>query len=328
MSEDTTDRRTLIGVLASHDSGRNNNVLVQLFADLHQHYQDTIERFRFVFTGGTFDRILLGQAEREVEGVRRLEEPVRGFITRRATRLPSRIHGGVTILANLVVNGQCKILWPFLDPVTAHWLHPENLALLRLCDVHRVKRLINEGSVLGWFRSGQAEYDANVNQQPWPISLELIGGDSLPPKEVSGKNYHEIEPLDLAESSGPTIALIAHDEMKPQIRNFVRDYGAKLDTFQRILATSATGQVIKDVGPHLKEKVCPCLSGPEGGDIQIATEIFLRRCHVVIFFVDPLHAHPHHDDIRVVFAACMANKDVQMCSNEAHAREWMQRCEQ
>lgn len=68
-----------------------------------------------------------------------------------------------------------------------------------------------------------------------------------------------------------------------------------------------------------------CLSGPKGGDIEIATEILFGRCHMVIFFIDPLH--PRTDDMRVVFSACMAeieNNDVRMLTNEVQAREWIE----
>jgi methylglyoxal synthase len=57
--------------------------------------------------------------------------------------------------------------------------------------------------------------------------------------------------------------------------------------------------------------------------IEIATEVLFGRCHVVVFFVDPLNPHPHIDDIRVVFVAAMIRSNVRILATEMHARDWM-----
>jgi methylglyoxal synthase len=119
--------------------------------------------------------------------------------------------------------------------------------------------------------------------------------------------------------------MIAHDEMKDRMIQFAIDYEQELARkFDLIVTTGTTGARIKEAAPLLKELVSPRKSGPKGGDIEIATEIILGLIETVIFFVDPLHAHPHSDDIRVVFGACMMNP-VRMLSNERQARDWMER---
>jgi methylglyoxal synthase len=122
-----------------------------------------------------------------------------------------------------------------------------------------------------------------------------------------------------------TIALIAHDDMKDRMVEFAVDYERELALFKRILTTGTTGKVVEDAAPLLKGKVVRRNSGPKGGDVEIAAEILYGYCHVVVFFVDPLHAQPHVDDIRVVFGACMTQESVRMLTNERHAREWMDR---
>ena len=124
--------------------------------------------------------------------------------------------------------------------------------------------------------------------------------------------------------SGATIAVIAHDQMKERMLEFVTDYEQDLGHVSRILATGTTGRHIQDAAPLLEKKVYRYHSGPKGGDIQIATEILMGECDVVFFFVDPLHPHAHIDDIRVVFGACMARKNVGIFTSEVHAREWME----
>lgn len=46
--------------------------------------------------------------------------------------------------------------------------------------------------------------------------------------------------------------------------------------------------------------VVSVLSGPQGGDAQIAAMVAEGRIRAVIFFVDPLSAHPHDPDIQTV----------------------------
>lgn len=75
-------------------------------------------------------------------------------------------------MTNLIVQRQCNIIWPFLSPVTVHWLHPDNLALMRLCDLWNAKRLMNAESVRAWFRD-EAERDVKRNPQKIPLTIVL-----------------------------------------------------------------------------------------------------------------------------------------------------------
>jgi methylglyoxal synthase len=392
--------KTLIGVLASHDDVSKNNDLARLFEYLWETDRDLLGKFHFVFTGGTFQRTVLGQdTEKRASGetLKPIEDKeVIKFLISNSTSLPDRKYGGVTILANLIVQRQCSILWPFLSSVTVHWLHPENLALMRLCDIWNEKRLMNSGSVRTWFRK-EAEDDAKRNPQKnpqMPLRLSFgaegfntqqagryedkgIGTDiwlvdnswlqqweagrenfvqakardkeslkrSLKEREDliaeiqkmdnSDVGYYVPEPLHKKRVENPkdpkhdfwynfkhqTIALIAHDAMKERMVNFAIEYERELAAFGRILATGTTGKEVEDATRRLKVK--RCRSGPKGGDIEIATEILYGRCDVVIFFIDPLHPHPHMEDIRTVFSACMIENGVRMLTNEVQAREWM-----
>ncbi|HLP60563.1 MAG TPA: methylglyoxal synthase, partial [Candidatus Deferrimicrobium sp.] len=136
--------------------------------------------------------------------------------------------------------------------------------------------------------------------------------------QVGSKNEKEFKDM--------TIALIAHDEMKPRMIDFAVDYETELKKFNKILATGTTGrEVAAATSKELDNKLFRCHSGPKGGDIEIAAAILYGLCDVVIFFIDPLNAHPHIEDIRVVFQACMMNQNVIIITNEMHAREFMAR---
>jgi methylglyoxal synthase len=215
-------------------------------------------------------------------------------------------------------------VWPFLTPLTAHWLNPENLALMRLCDQWHVKRLMNLGSVEEWFTK-EAALDVKRNLQKTPPHLDLTQRSIRPSR---GTHAHRIDrsvdrqPTQVSEM---TIALIAHDQMKERMVEFAIDNEPELDKFARILSTGTTGREVAANTRNLDKKLHRYHSGPKGGDIEIATEILFGECHVVVFFVDPLRPHPHVEDIRVVFGACMIQDQVRMLTNEMQAREWMQR---
>ncbi len=329
--KDKAERKALIGVLASHDDPGVNQRLVLLFNWMCNSCRKILENFHFVFTGGTFDRLFQGTVDTPPiswESAEFLLKPCR------VTRLPSREEGGVPILSSLVTQRLCSIVWAFWGPYQYHWLRPENLALMRLCDQAHVKRLMNCRSVEVWLVY-EAECDKDRNPQTCPPTLtfrqsskwewEYICGPSNrePSKNGTNKSYqqpHE-KPFEYM-----TVALIAHDQMKSRMIEFAIDHESELKKFGSILATGTTG---RDVGAatskEIEEKIFRYHSGPKGGDIEIATEIILGHCDIVIFFVDPMQPHAHREDILVVFEACMMNPQVLMITNEMHAREFMTR---
>ena len=98
------------------------------------------------------------------------------------------------------------------------------------------------------------------------------------------------------------IALIAHDGMKADMVSFVTK---RLDFFNRedveICATGTTGKFIKFAGIT---KVQSLLSGPKGGDAQIASMVASEEIDSVIFFRDPLDSHPHEPDVQMLMRVC------------------------
>jgi methylglyoxal synthase len=322
------EAKTVIGILASHDNAERNNALARLFDRLYEIDRTLLGKFQFVFTGGTFDRILDGGSRSREADIRGVNADTRNLLLASSTALPRRVEGGVTILSYLVVERVCPILWTFFTPFTPHWLGPENLALMRLADQWRAKRLMNSGSVEEWFRR-EAEHDAGRHSQPMPLSVRLgSSGEKLVvrPRPGGGLEIDRPTMVQIPDSvSRMTIALIAHDEMKPRMVEFAVDHEAELAQFGRIISTGTTGRDVGEAAPRLRDKIHRYSSGPKGGDIEIATEILFGSCHVVVFFVDPLHPHPHIEDIRVVFGACMVQDQVRMLTNEMQAREWMDR---
>lgn len=68
-----------------------------------------------------------------------------------------------------------------------------------------------------------------------------------------------------------------------------------------LMATRHTARLVRDkVGLEIEE----LLSGPEGGDAQIAARVATGGVDVVFFFVDPLWAQPHDPDVRALLRVC------------------------
>jgi methylglyoxal synthase len=98
------------------------------------------------------------------------------------------------------------------------------------------------------------------------------------------------------------IALIAHDNKKPDMVTFVmrRLQFFNLDTV-KIVATGTTGKMIRDAGI---EKVETVQSGPMGGDAEIAAMVSRGEITAVIFFRDPLGKHAHEVDVSMLMRLC------------------------
>jgi len=95
------------------------------------------------------------------------------------------------------------------------------------------------------------------------------------------------------------LALVAHNHMKPAMKEFISTYSEILKKF-RITGTQTTMRMCKvlwgEDNPNV-EYGLTCTSGPLGGDAQIAALMCMEDLGALIFFVDPLSAHPHQADI-------------------------------
>jgi len=170
------------------------------------------------------------------------------------------------------------------------------------------------------------EIKDSLKKQVKKNNLAIKGNNKVP--KITNITWYvkHIQESFPAKFEDMTIALIAHDIMKKNMVSFCVDHEWELRKFGQILATGTTGQeVASNTSKVIERKIFRYHSGPKGGDIEIATEILLGRCHMVIFFIDPLNPHPHIDDIRCVFEACMVRDKVIIITNEKHAREFMNR---
>ncbi|MCD5384006.1 methylglyoxal synthase [candidate division WOR-3 bacterium] len=110
------------------------------------------------------------------------------------------------------------------------------------------------------------------------------------------------------------IALIAHDAKKVDIVMFANKHKDRFNQCE-LIATGTTGKKI-----HLKTglEVKQMLSGPDGGDLQIAGLIASEEIDIVIFLRDPLTAQPHDPDISALLRVCDVH-DIPLATNLASA---------
>lgn len=111
-----------------------------------------------------------------------------------------------------------------------------------------------------------------------------------------------------------TLALIAHDGKKADMVAFAMANKMILERY-KLVATSTTGTLLEEkCGLEVKRM----LSGPIGGDAQIAAMVAEGKIAAVFFFVDPLGKHPHDPDIQTLLRICNAH-NIPLATNTATA---------
>ncbi len=111
-----------------------------------------------------------------------------------------------------------------------------------------------------------------------------------------------------------TIAIIAHDGKKAEMVQFLLDHKNFLDK-EELIATGTTGSHVEKAGLKVKK----LLSGPLGGDAQIAAMAAEKEVDAVIFFRDPLDKHPHEPDVQMLMRICDVH-NIPLATNPATAR--------
>ncbi|MEY7849496.1 methylglyoxal synthase [Natrarchaeobius sp. A-rgal3] len=110
------------------------------------------------------------------------------------------------------------------------------------------------------------------------------------------------------------VALIAHDEKKPDIIEFARENEGQLLEYE-LIATGTTGtRLMEETDLEVERKK----SGPLGGDLMIGAEVAEDRLDGIVFLRDPLRAQPHEPDISALLRICDVH-DTALATNLASA---------
>ncbi|RJG27174.1 methylglyoxal synthase [Massilia cavernae] len=287
----STPRRLRIGLAANRSHQDNcNSALVRLLAEAN----GAIQRLKphFVVVGRTLDAM-------ERHGLLPDYPSVERF--------PYGREGGLMMLVSRIVETDptrnLDAVIYLMDPVDPSSNFPEALALKRQCVIHGKPFL----STL----AGAREF----------LELEAIEAGAPPDPTLDTA-------FDLGSDS---VALIAHDAMKPRMLALAEKHFDLLDRFAFRYATGTTGGLLNQLAERVKGSsagskwVTPFLSGPLGGDAQIAELILSRQCRRVLFLEDPHVARQHEADIQLLERAARTVTDYASCSSDANgADRWLQ----
>lgn len=112
------------------------------------------------------------------------------------------------------------------------------------------------------------------------------------------------------------IAIIAHDGKKEEMLKFLdENRSILLNKKVDLIATGTTGAIAEKSGFNVRK----FLSGPYGGDAQIAGRVAGGICQMVLFFRDPHEKHPHEPDISMLMRLCDVH-NVPLATNPSTAK--------
>ena len=217
-------------------------------------------------------------------------------------RLPNGADGGVMRLVSSIAGGLTENLaldgiFYFVDPIDPSSLYPETLALKRQCVIH-----------------GKPYVSTAAGATEW-VAVELAH------LEGSGASLWNALPQQ-------TVALVAHDALKHRMIEFAGKHFDLLSRFASRVGTGTTGGLLNDMAwsrgwPADRPWMTRYLSGPLGGDAQIAELVLDGRCDKVIFFEDPHVARQHEADIQLLDrAVCSATGGTTCFNSPAMAERW------
>lgn len=103
-----------------------------------------------------------------------------------------------------------------------------------------------------------------------------------------------------------TIALVAHDNMKKDLAEWVDTNWEKLFD-HHLVCTGTTGRMVeKTLTARRREfdeqtaDIVLLKSGPLGGDQQLGARIAEKKIDILVFFWDPMQAQPHDVDVKAL----------------------------
>lgn len=96
------------------------------------------------------------------------------------------------------------------------------------------------------------------------------------------------------------VALIAHDDEKPEMIDLAQSYEDALSGFDLVGTGTTSKRIMEETDLTVERKE----SGPLGGDAQIGAEVAEDRIDGIAFLRDPLTAQPHEPDISALLRIC------------------------
>jgi methylglyoxal synthase len=117
-----------------------------------------------------------------------------------------------------------------------------------------------------------------------------------------------------------TLALIAHDQKKNELLEWVKEHREVLSKY-KLIGTGSTAELVNSI---LDLRVESFGHGPQGGDILLAAKILMDEVHRVIFFMDPHTPHSHEHDIQTLIRTAVSN-NIPIALNRSSPTLWCSR---
>jgi methylglyoxal synthase len=286
----STRPRLRIGLIANRaHQDAPDSALVQLF----QRAKKSIQALdiEWVVVGRTLDAI-------QTHGLTTLCQP--------HVRFPYGREGGLMKLVAHVVNSDphnsIDAVIYLIDPIDHSSIFPEALALKRQCVIHRKPFLSTLAAACEW------------------LELEAL---------AQGDRDHVGDGVGL-NLSQESIALIAHDALKQNMLQIAEKHFALLDQFAHRYATGTTGSLLNQLAQKIKGEqagrnwVKPFLSGPMGGDAQIAELVLDKQIRRILFLEDPHVARQHEADIQLLERAARTVTDFALVISDGEGSDrWL-----
>ncbi|HTD05148.1 methylglyoxal synthase [Undibacterium sp.] len=283
-------RRLRIGLIAnrSHQDAANS-ALVQLFRGA-KNALDALQP-ELIVVGRTLDALIS-------------HDLLNGYPAMQ--RFPYGREGGLMKLVSRVVDSDPQrtvdaVIY-LIDPVDPSSIFPEALALKRQCVIHHKPFLSTLASAREW------------------LELEATAMGATPDAGLDASFAFANE----------GIALIAHDAMKERMLALAERHFALLDQYAVRYATGTTGGLLNQLAQKIKGEaagrdwVRPFLSGPLGGDAQIAELVLERQIRRILFLEDPHVARQHEADIQLLERAARTVTDFSTVISDAQgADRWL-----
>jgi len=117
-----------------------------------------------------------------------------------------------------------------------------------------------------------------------------------------------------------TVALVAHDNRKPDLAEWVAHNAEKLAK-HHLICTGTTGKMVEEVLAKKNKKplsIKKLLSGPLGGDQQLGAMAAEGKIDILIFLWDPMQPQPHDVDVKALLRITVLY-NVPTASNRATA---------
>ena len=173
----------------------------------------------------------------------------------------------------------------------------------------------DQSSIKQLFYSFDSNGDGSINLAELSRSLEQIPLDL---SECQNRTTSTV-----ASSRDPEkvrhVALVAHNNMKNVIINFVAEHKSFFAELP-LVTTGSTGRSLKNkLGIEVEQLVA---SGPLGGDQAIGGMISEGQIAAIFFFKDPLSSHAHASDIEALTRLCDVHQ-IPYATNPASAEGLM-----